>query len=75
MTDFRMLRGFWGEDKSSCRCSTCVEAEMAFLLLSQRTRIHHTYKKPEFGSLTWPEIVATYLLKHASPWFVKENHD
>jgi len=52
-----------------------VEREAAFLLLRQRTRIHCTPKKPEFGDLCVGEVFAQWLLSHASPWFIEENHD
>ena len=71
MTDYRLVRKSWG----ACGCRSCGWAEVAFLLLSQRSRIHHAYKKPVFGVRAVPEIVATWMLRNASPWIVRENDD
>jgi len=70
MKNLDKIRGSW----PACECPACVVEEAAFLLLSQRTRIQHTPKKPDFGDLCVGEVFAQWLLSHASPWFIKENH-
>jgi hypothetical protein len=69
--DLEYIRGAWPD----CTCCTCGWDEVAFLLLRQRTRIHHPSIKPQFGVRCMPDLVASWLLENASPWFIKENHD
>ncbi len=71
MTGFEEVKNMWPE----CGCQDCVQAEAAFLLLSQRARIHHASKSSKFGYPYITEVVIKHLLSHTSPWFITENDD